>query len=87
MAVAARVTSWRKPGIAARSGATYSRSSSPSLSARIVSSLSPDWLFIAAARTPYAFKARTWSVISAISGDTTIVVPAPRRYATTAGTW
>ncbi len=77
--IRARSSRSRKRGVIRRSGATYSRSSSPSRSARSVAAASaPDSVeFRYAARTPTSCIAATWSCISAISGETTMPAPSP----------
>ena len=72
----ARLNRSRKCGWLARSGATYSRSSSPARKRSIVVSRSLSALVRVAARMPLAVAERSWSCISAISGLTTTQVPA-----------
>ena len=75
----------RNEGSSSRSGATYSRSSSPALQrARMAAVSSADDVeFQYAARTPSSRNASTWSCMSAMSGDTTM--PTPGR--SSAGSW
>jgi len=76
---------WMKPGRIIRSGATYSRSSSPPCrrsSTHLASPASRLELYIAAF-TPLACSASTWSFISEISGEITMANPSVCK----AGNW
>ena len=84
-AIRLEASSSRQRGVVRRSGATYSRSSSPARSAfstpRAVAASCVE--LRNAARTPASCIAATWSCISAISGDT--ITPVPLRMSE--GTW
>ena len=67
----------KNPSLTTRSGDTYSRRNSPawnSASTRRASAGSSEELYAAAA-TPLARSASTWSFINEMSGDTTMPVP------------
>src|SRR3989441_2583 len=84
-AIRARPRAARNGALASRSGATYTRRSRPA--ARSVSTAArsgpPRPECTAAAARPRDLRPSTWSFMSAMSGDTTTVVPSSR----SAGSW
>ena len=78
LAVSRGSTSSRKPGLLRRSGLTSSTSTSPAATAAYVRSQSPVFAELTvAARMPARAAASIWLRISASSGETITVGPAP----------